>query len=253
MLRSGHDQQWEVRLGESSELGTPVASVHDATYGASQATYELSPTDWGRQPVADIDDEEAKRIVLAELMKQLGLAPETLGLDEQAAREQHESDQARDTYAYYGLTMYTAQVFEHEVVNLLVLARIVRAQENAERILSDPWERRFRDTLGELFKRLKPFLAHDQQLLNDVAEAVRIRNRLAHAYWREHAEDAVSVTGRAEMIAELIKIKDLFTDLDERLTRVAQPFRESLGITDDKIQEQFDAMKARVAERDSKI
>lgn len=46
--------------------------------------------------------------------------------------------------------MYMAQVFEHEVVNLLVLARIVRAQKNAERILADPWERRFRDTLGEL-------------------------------------------------------------------------------------------------------
>jgi hypothetical protein len=198
----------------------------------------------------EIEEDETKRIVLTQLMEQLGLTPEVVESDAQAAREQYESDQARDTYAYFGLAMYTAQVFEHEVVNLLVLARIVHAHENAERILADPWERRFRDTLGKLFNRLKPHLAHDQQLMNDVAEGVRVRNRLAHSYWREHAEDAVSVRGRAEMIAELIKVKDMFTDLDERLTRASQPFRDSLGITDEKVQQQYAAMKGRVAERD---
>jgi hypothetical protein len=200
----------------------------------------------------DLDEDEAKRIVLVELMKQLGLAQETGAVepDAQAAREQYESDQARDTYAYYGLAMYTAQVFEHEVVNLLVLARIVRAQKNAEQILADPWEQGFRDTLGELFKRLKPFLAHDQRLINDIAEGVRVRNHLAHAYWREHAEDALSISGRAEMITELIDIKDMFADLDERLARVSKPFGESLGITDDSVQRQYEAMKERVAERD---
>ncbi len=139
------------------------------------------------------------------------------------------------------------------MVNLLVLARIVRAQKNAERILADPWERRFRDTLGELSKRLKPYLTHDQQLLNDVAAGVRVRNRLAHSYWREHAEDAVSVKGRAEMIAELIKIKDMFENLDERLTRASQPFRESLGITNEKIQYEYGQMKKRITERDKEV
>lgn len=203
--------------------------------------------------MSEIDEDEAKRVVLAQLMEQLGLTPETIESDAQAVHEQYESDQARDTYAYFGLAMYTAQVFEHEVVNLLVLARIVRVQKNAERILADPWERRFRETLGELFKRLKPYLAHDQQLLNDVAEGVRVRNRLAHSYWREHAEDAVSVKGRAEMIAELIKIKDMFTDLDERLTRASQPFRQSLGITDEKIKHEYERMKKRVAKRDEEV
>jgi hypothetical protein len=199
----------------------------------------------------EIDEDEAKRIVLKVLMKQLGLAPETASsMTPEESREQYESDQARDTYAYYGLAMYTAQVFEHEVVNLLVLAHIVRAQENAERILSDPWERRFRDTLGQLSQRLKPYLAHDQQLVYDIANGVRTRNHLAHSYWRVHAEDAVSVAGRAEMIEELIGIKDMFADLDERLTRVSKPFRKSLGITDERIQEQYDEMKKRVAERD---
>jgi hypothetical protein len=197
----------------------------------------------------DIDEDEAKRIVLAELMKQLGLAPDAVQSHVQAAGED-ESNQARDTYAYYGLAMYTAQVFEHEVVNLLVLARIARAQEIAERILADPWERRFRDTLGELFKRLKPFVAHDQQLADDIAEGVRVRNRLAHSYWREHAEDALSVRGRDEMIAELINIKDMFEDLDERVTRVSQPFRESVGVTDEKVQQLYEATMKRIAERD---
>lgn len=199
----------------------------------------------------DMDEDEAKRIVLAELMKQLGFEPESVSSDIETSDEQYESDQARDTYAYYGLAMYMAQVVEHEIVNFLVLARIVRAQKNAERILADPWER-FRETLGQLFQRLKPFLAHDAQLLNDVAQGVRVRNDLAHSYWRVHARNAVSVSGRAAMIAELTEIRDMFTDLDERLTRVSKSFRESLGITDERIQKEYDDMKRRVAERDKK-
>lgn len=58
------------------------------------------------------------------------------------------------------------------------------------------------------------------------------------------------MSGRAEMIAELIKIRDMFVDLDERLTRVSRPFRESLGITDEKVRQEYEAMKERVAERD---
>lgn len=88
--------------------------------------------------------------------------------------------------------------------------------------------------------------------MHDIEEGVHVRNQLAHSYWREHAEEAVSVSGRAEMIAELIKIRDMFVDLDERLTRVSRPFRESLGITDEKVQQQYEAMKERVAERDER-
>jgi len=54
------------------------------------------------------------------------LVPES---DDDVVGEQHENDQVRDTYAYYGLAMYMAHVFEHEVVNLLVLARIAEAQK----------------------------------------------------------------------------------------------------------------------------
>jgi hypothetical protein len=200
--------------------------------------------------IDDISEDEAKRIVLQELLKQLTLTPGVVPPESELPIERYKSDQARDTYAYYGLAMYTAQVMEHEVVNLLVLARIVRARKNAEQILADPWERRFRDTLGKLFQQLKPYLAHDQQLLNDVGEGVRVRNRLAHSYWRDHAEDAVSLRGRAEMITELIEIKNMFADLDTRLTRVSKSFRGSLGITGELIKEEYDKMKQRVAERD---
>jgi hypothetical protein len=195
-----------------------------------------------------IGEEEVLRIALSELRKQL--VPETVSSDEELSLEQRKSNQKRDTYAYYGLAMYTAQVFEHEVVNLLVLARIVRAAEKAEDILSDPWEQRFRDTLGQLFKRLKPYLAHDQQLLKDIEEGVRVRNHLAHSYWRVHDEDFLSIRGRAEMITELIEIRDMFADLDERLTRVSKPLRESLGLTDVRINSEYEEAKKRVAERD---
>lgn len=147
--------------------------------------------------MGEIDEDEAKRMVLMELMKELGVGSES-ALSDDLSREQYANDQARDTYAYYGLAMYMAQVFEHEVVNLLVLARIVEVQESAECIVSDPWEQRFRQTLGQLSQQLRPYLEDDQQLMEDIGDGVRVRNRLAHSYWREHAEDAEAYSGRGQ-------------------------------------------------------
>lgn len=52
------------------------------------------------------------------------------------------------------------------------------------------------------------------------------------------------------MITELIRLRDMFADLDARLTRVSKVFRESLGITDDRVQAQYYEIRRRIAERD---
>jgi len=198
----------------------------------------------------DISEDEAKRIVLEELSRRLGLGGANPDSDSDESLEEYKSDQSRELFAYYGLTMYYAQVLEHEIVNLLVLAHIVEAQENAENILSDPWEDRFRDTLGQLFRKLEPFLADDRELVDDLGEAVRVRNRLAHSYWRDHADDSLSLYGRDEMIQGLIETRDIFINLDRRLGPVHTKLFNSLGMTDEKIEDMYYEMKARVEERD---
>jgi hypothetical protein len=198
----------------------------------------------------DISEDEAKRIVLEELFRRLCLGGANSDSDSGESIEEYKSDQSRELFAHYGLAMYYAQVLEHEIVNLLVLARIVEAQENAERILSDPWEDRFRDTFGRLFRKLEPFLAGDKKLVDDLGEAVRVRNRLAHSYWRDHVEECASLYGRDEMIRGLIETREMFVGLDGRLEPVHAQLYDSLGITDEKIKDMYNEMKARAQERD---
>jgi hypothetical protein len=199
----------------------------------------------------DTDETEAERIALEELLRQFGFAVPDGRPSDSLDPDEYENNQVRDTYAHYGLAMYHAQVVEHEIVNLLVLARIVKARENAEQILSDPWERRFRETLGVLVRRLTPFMTGDQELLRDMTDAVRARNRLAHSYWRERAEDFVSLRGRDDMIAELTRLKDSFINLNRRLEQMSQPFRESLGMTQESIEALYTDMRTRIKERDT--
>jgi len=109
-------------------------------------------------------------------------------------------------------------VLEHEIVNILAATRLVIARQEAERLLSDPWDDKFKATMGTLVKQLEPHAQTDQELAADLIEAVRLRNHLAHNFWRERADDFCTDDGRARMIADLIKTRKHFQDVDQRLT-----------------------------------
>ena len=124
----------------------------------------------------------------------------------------------KTTFAHFGLAYYQSSVLEHEIVNVLAVNRLVRAREDAEQLLSDPFDDKFKDTMGRLIKQLESLTAADPSLANDLVEALRLRNDLAHRFWRERSEDFCSDEGRAKMIDYLIKARKHFEDIDRRLT-----------------------------------
>jgi hypothetical protein len=137
------------------------------------------------------------------------------GLDE------HDEDQEPDpktTFAHFGLAYYRASVLEHEIVNILAMSRLVDARQDAEQLLSDPWDDKFKATMGALVKQLETYTHADSELAADLVEALRLRNHLAHAFWRDRAEDFLTEDGRTRMIAYLIKARRHFQDVDQRLT-----------------------------------
>jgi hypothetical protein len=138
----------------------------------------------------------------------------------------------KTTFAHFGLTYYQASVLEHEIVNVLAVNRLVRAREDAQQLLSDPWNDKFKETMGKLIKQLGSLTQTDPSLAVDLLEALRLRNDLAHSFWRERAEDFCSDYGRAKMIAYLIAARDHFRDVDKRLTETigVASLRES-GLT----------------------
>lgn len=155
----------------------------------------------------------------------------------------------KTTYAHFGLTYYRACVLEHQVVNMLAFSKLLEAEAEAKRLLNDPWDEHFKETLGRLVRRFTQQAGGDQQLIDDLTEAVQLRNHLAHAFWRERAEDFCSDSGRADMIAFLEQARELFIKVDEQLTELSEAQRERAGITQELIDQHYQTMLARAEAR----
>jgi hypothetical protein len=172
--------------------------------------------------------------------------------DEEAEIEEDDGTDTKSTFAYFGLAFYHACVLEHSVVNLLVGSRLVAAKEAAERLLADPWEKRFKDTMMELVRRAAPYTKDDPELPDNLVHAVKLRNHLAHDFWRERAEDFCSDAGRGDMIAYLIEARDHFIQTDARLEETAgQAWKSKMGVTQEAISARYEEMLRRAKTRDA--
>ena len=148
----------------------------------------------------------------------------------------------RDTYAHYGLAMYQAQVLEHGIVNAMLCARmpdrdrITRADIDAFR------DRQFEKTLGALLRELGKHVEVPPDVADALTRALRLRNVLAHDYFRERATVFMTDEGCLAMIAELETYRETFSEADVRLAELVRPIRERFGVTDDRIQAESDEM-----------
>jgi hypothetical protein len=100
---------------------------------------------------------------------------------------QDRNEQAQDVYAHFGLAMYWAQVFEHGVVNLIAVYRRLHGLLITDREIDDTYEREFEKTLGGILHDLKSEIALPKDIEAKSQQALQIRNRLSHRYFREHA------------------------------------------------------------------
>lgn len=157
----------------------------------------------------------------------------------------------KTTFAFFGLAMYHASVLEHGLVNALALARVIEARAQAETLLRDPWEQRFKDTMKELVRRAKRHADGDPQLIEELTIAADRRNHLAHDFWRVRAEDFGSDAGRTEMIADLKADHQRFEQTDAHLHRaVMEPLLRQAGIRQEMIDAELVANRQRVEDRD---
>jgi hypothetical protein len=105
-----------------------------------------------------------------------------LGADDLVVAEEidPESWHIREVYAWFGLAMYTGQVLEHGIVNLLSWSGIGAGEYHTHEQAQTASDELFREAMGTLKKILlqrRIDLAHlDDQLIR----AVRLRNFLAH-------------------------------------------------------------------------
>jgi len=116
-----------------------------------------------------------------------------------------------DVYRKFGFASEAAQLLETEIGNALFIAGAVDANlvDNPDPIKArEIWEFVNRQTLGQLLKSLHRSIDTLESLQNQLAKALRERNRLVHSFYREHNFRRNSEAGRAIMMQDLESIHD---------------------------------------------
>lgn len=158
---------------------------------------------------------------------------------------------AKDVYAFFGLASYHAQVLEQELIHFASMLQL----SGRTRVTRDYVDELYRTlesrTFGQLLneaRRLTPIPADLDRVL---AEALRLRNDIAHMFFARHSEASLSRSGREEMIQSLRAASSVFIEADARVTALRRPLSEKLGLTEALVQQELDEMTARAATRDA--
>lgn len=164
-----------------------------------------------------------------------------------------EGEHNKTVYAHFGLAIYLAQCFEHGIVNALAILDLIPTRRSLVHSLEE-WavsvdefmDRHFEHTLGQMIRDLKRAASVPAELEAKLAEALKRRNWLAHDYFRERAENFMTIEGKNEMIAELESAQNLFRDADQQLEAAIKPIRVRYGLTDERLKQCSDEMLAKV-------
>ncbi len=142
-----------------------------------------------------------------------------------------ENEQAKETYAHFGLAVYLAQVLEHGLVNALVILKLPERDRLTRTDIDAFMEKRFENTLGKLINNLRRVTSVPEELDTLLSHALKKRNWLCHHYFRVRAVEFMTIAGRTDIIAELKEVQELFMQADALLSETVQPLANRYGIT----------------------
>ena len=141
-----------------------------------------------------------------------------------------ESWLTREIYANFGLALYMAQALEQGIVNLALYTGVRDGNVGTFDAAEADDTALFRRTMGQLKNRLmdrRPDVAEFEGMLG---RAVRLRNFLAHQYFRQRSAAFGTEDGQTRMIEELTKARDFFEEVDARLDPLTMEILDSMGL-----------------------
>ncbi len=138
----------------------------------------------------------------------------------------------KDVFAWYGGAAYAAQLFEQELIILLILTARLENRALPSNTIEDLDEWLSKKTLGGLLRELKKkfTLAPDfERLLNEYLEK---RNFLAHRFFVDHATDLLSRSGCERLVEELKGLSSDLREADLIAQTMSRNVRAALGISE---------------------
>ncbi len=139
---------------------------------------------------------------------------------------------AREVFAHFGVAIYHSQVLEHGIVNLVVWSGVRDGSHRAFEETETANAELFRQTMGSVKKILLSRRPDIEYLDGLLIRAVRLRNFLAHKYFRQRAAAFMTAAGQNQMIEELEKAIAFFKEVDAKLSPLTRQIIEVMGITE---------------------
>jgi Protein of unknown function (DUF3732) len=171
------------------------------------------------------------------------------GRNRRMAEKIEEAPEMKEVFAYFGRTAYMANVLEVALAQTLLQvefmsnlrATVLKNQGSDfdrakyENEFDDYYEKQLGKTMGQLVKKVDEFPDLNDEMKQQIMDALTRRNHLTHNYWREQAYTFLTVEGRTAMIAELSKDTDTFEKLAGDIMDATQAVRKRLGISEGKL------------------
>ncbi|MGZ8251409.1 MAG: hypothetical protein ACXW1P_03505 [Methylophilaceae bacterium] len=150
------------------------------------------------------------------------------------------SGHCKEVYARFGHAMYRAQCVEQAIVQLIVFTEFF-GKNVPVKMSQDEWTKAFDEfdgvlsvkTMGQLVKNLKSVAAIESSIEDELNNALKKRNWLAHHFFVDHALSFVSAEGRERMIGDTLAATEIFDKVEERLTPITYTLAEKYGLSQD--------------------
>jgi hypothetical protein len=162
--------------------------------------------------------------------------------------ELNEDEQCKETYAWAGLALYFAQVFEQGMIHTVYVAQIVNGTMLDEFATADEFHAKVdRQTAGTILRRVRQHVPMTPGLEELCDDALRLRNFLAHSFFSERSELPFSQEGRKLMLEELRSMITTFRRADKELEVLMIAMHEQLGLKRSTVERIFEELRAEVA------
>lgn len=136
----------------------------------------------------------------------------------------------KDMFAWYGAAMYAAQLFEVELVTLLLGLKRLRAPDTKPQEYDDLDKLLSRKTLGALLKELEKHCVISQEFKNMLTNYRDKRNFLAHEFFYARANDMKSRKGLEKLMQELQVVEQQLRTADQITMKMSEDVRTASGI-----------------------
>ena len=111
------------------------------------------------------------------------------------ASDAPDDELVKEVYAYFGLCMYMAQVFEAGLINILTALEAAASSQPTRRNFDRLYVKHEALTFGNLLKGLEKHNFLPMDLLVEARKVKSLRDHLAHRYFREHVLDSMTIGG----------------------------------------------------------